>query len=190
MPRQILFVQGGGEAVHDTWDDKLVGSLERELGHGYAVRYPRMPREADPNYSVWKAALLSELDELEDGAVLIGHSVGGAVLLHVLAEERLKFSPGALLLIAAPFIGEGGWTGGDINPCTDLAERLPAGMPVFFYHGTEDTIVPLAHVHLHAKAVPQATIRVLSHRDHQLNNDLGEVARDIQPIASPSSGAA
>jgi predicted alpha/beta hydrolase family esterase len=190
MPRQILFVQGAGEAVHDTWDDKLVLSLERELGRGYAVRYPRMPHEGDPHYSVWKTALLNEFDELENGAVLIGHSVGGAVLLHVLAVERLKFSPGALFLIAAPFIGEGGWPSDDISPCTDLADRLPTGMPVFLYHGSEDPIVPFAHVQLHAKAVPQAMIRVLSHRDHQLNNDLGEVARDIQSISSLSFGAA
>jgi hypothetical protein len=30
-----------------------------------------------------------------------------------------------------------------------------------------------------AKALPQATIRLLKGRDHQLDNDLSEVARDI-----------
>src|SRR6476661_7091204 len=74
ISRQILFVQGAGEAVHDAWDAKLVRSLERELGRGYSVRYPRMPVEADPHYAVGKAALLSELDKLEDGALLVRHS--------------------------------------------------------------------------------------------------------------------
>jgi hypothetical protein len=32
MPQQILFIQGGGEGVHEHWDDKLVESLERKLG--------------------------------------------------------------------------------------------------------------------------------------------------------------
>lgn len=184
MPTQILFVQGAGEAVHDTWDDKLVGSLERELGRDFAIRYPRMPHEADPRYAAWKAALLAEFDKLEDGAILIGHSIGGAILLHVLAEERLTLRPGALALIAAPFIGAGGWPSDDMSPLDDIAARLPAGMPIFLYHGTGDATVPLAHLRLHEQALPQATSRVLAQRDHQLNNDLAEVARDIRAIAS------
>lgn len=190
MPEQILFVQGAGEAVHDTWDDKLVRSLERELRHDYVVRYPRMPHEADPRYSAWKTALLTEFDELANNAMLIGHSLGAAVLLQVLAEEHLKFAPGALILIAAPFIGEGGWPGEDMSPGPGLADRLPAGMPVYLYHGTEDPIVPFAHVQLYAKALPRARIRVLPRRDHQLNNDLSEVARDIRTMSPRSSGAA
>ena len=67
MPRQILFVKGAGEGAYDQWDDKLVRSLKNELGEGYAVRYPRMPNEADPRYLAWKTALLKELDGLEDG---------------------------------------------------------------------------------------------------------------------------
>jgi len=184
MPKQVLFIQGAGEEVHDQWDNKLVGSLERELGTGYSIRYPRMPQEADPHYAVWKSALLSEFDKLERGALLVGHSIGGTILLHVLAEQRLRTNPGALFLIAAPFIGDGGWQSDDIQPRTDLAERLPAGMPVFLYHGTVDDTVPSAHVRMYATALPHATVRVLAQRDHQLNDDLGEVARDIRSMAS------
>lgn len=104
--KQILFVQGAGEAVHDDWDDKLVRSLQRELGDGYSMRYPRMPDEADPHYSAWKVALQSELDKLDDGAMLVGHSIGAAILIHVLAEQSSKRRLGAIFLIAAPFIGE------------------------------------------------------------------------------------
>src|SRR5207344_2561345 len=111
-------------------------------------------------------------DKLEGGAVLIGHSIGGTVLLHVLAEKRLRTNPGALFLIAAPFIGEGGWQSDDIQPTADLAGQLPVGMPVFLFHGTADDSVPFAHMQLHATALPDATVRVLSQRDHQLNDDL------------------
>jgi hypothetical protein len=51
MSTQVLFIQGGGAGVHDDWDNKLVASLERELGNGYEIRYPRMPAEADPSYA-------------------------------------------------------------------------------------------------------------------------------------------
>jgi Zinc-binding dehydrogenase len=51
MAHQVLFIQGGGEGTHEEWDNKLVESLERELGPDYAVCYPRMPPEADPKYA-------------------------------------------------------------------------------------------------------------------------------------------
>jgi len=39
---------------------------------------------------------------------------------------------------------------------------------------------PVAHVDLYAKAIPQAVVRRLRGRDHQLNNDMSEVAADIR----------
>lgn len=184
MTMQVLFVQGAGANAHDGWDRKLVESLERGLGPDYRVRYPHMPKEEDPRYATWKSALVRELDSLDDGAILVGHSVGGTILLHVLAEQPPSFKPGALILIAAPFIGDEGWPSDDIKPRTDFAERLPAALSVFLYHGTDDDTVPTAHVHLHARAIPRAAVRVLAHRDHQLNNDLGEVARDIRSLSA------
>lgn len=182
MPKQILFIQGAGEAVHDQWDNKLVESLERELGSDYAVLYPRMPEEADPRYPIWKAALLKLLDGLDNGAVLVGHSIGATILLTVLADERPKFRPGALILIAPPFIGDGGWPSEDIVARADFSAMLPAGMPILFYHGSEDDIVPPTHAGLYAKTIPAAVFRFLPHRNHQLDNDLSEIARDIRRL--------
>lgn len=107
MPRQVLFVHGAGETVHDTWDNKLVQSLERELGHG-ATRW------------------------------------------------------------AAPFIGEEGWQSEEIAPCADLAQRLP-NVPVFLCHGTADNVIPFEQLALYVNAIPQAVVRRLGERDHQLN---------------------
>jgi hypothetical protein len=184
MKTQVLFVQGAGEGVHDQWDDKLVESLRRELGDGYSVRYPRMPDEADPRYSAWKAALLRELADLDEGAVLIGHSIGGAILIHVLAEQPFQRKLGAVSLVAAPFIGDGGWPSDEIEARTDLAERLPPDLPIFLYHGTGDETVPFAHAHLYTKALPKAVLRPLAGRDHQLGDDLSEIARDIRSLPS------
>ena len=182
MTKQVLFVQGGGADAHDRWDNRLVESLERELGQSYDVRYPRMPNEADPRYADWKAALVVEFGTLDDGAMLVGHSIGGAILVHTLAEQPPMSRLGGIFLIAAPFIGKDGWRSDEIEPRTDFSERLPRGVPIFLYHGAEDDIVPFAHVHLYAKAIPQALVRPIAHGNHQLNNDLSEVARDIRAI--------
>jgi predicted alpha/beta hydrolase family esterase len=182
MTRQVLFVQGAGEDVHDRWDDKLVESLESELGASYAVRYPRMPNEGDPHYTSWKTALFGEIDALQDGAILVGHSVGGAILIHALAERRPRPRLGAIFLVAAPFIGPGGWPSTDIRPRTDFSKGTPVGVPIFLYHGTDDEIVPVAHVHLYAKVIPHAVLRTCAGSNHQLNNDMSQVARDIRSV--------
>lgn len=183
MTTKVLFVHGAGEGAYDC-DSQLARSLQRELGDRYRVHYPRMPDEAAPRYAAWKAALLDAFDALGDGCVLVGHSAGGAVLVHVLAEERLRLKPGVLGLIAAPFMGPGGWTSEDIGRFPG-ADHLPAGLPVFLHHGTHDQRVPPAHAGLYAKAMPDATVCMLPGRDHQLNNNLSELARDIASLDLP-----
>jgi len=85
MKRHVLFVQGAGERVHDQWDNQLVDSLRSELRSDYDIHYPVMPNEADPRYAAWKRVLEPDLAALEPGAVVVGHSVGGTILINVLA---------------------------------------------------------------------------------------------------------
>jgi len=185
--RQVLFVQGAGEGVHDRWDNLLVDSLRDELGPTYEIRYPVMPDEADPTYAMWKRALQMEFAALSSGAILIGHSVGGTILIHVLAESSPPASLGAICLIAAPFMGTGGWESDDIEAQPDLADRLPRDVPIFIYHGRDDDTVPFVHVELYARLVPRAQVRRLAGRDHQLNNRLSDVATDIRHLDQSSA---
>jgi predicted alpha/beta hydrolase family esterase len=182
MTTQILFVQGGGEGVHDQWDNRLVASLAKELGARYEIRYPRMPNEASPDYKAWKSALEQEFARLDRGAILIGHSIGATILVNALAEAPPDVAPGAIMLIAAPFVGSGGWASHGFYP-PDLASRLPREVPVFLYHGSRDGTVPVAHLDLYAAAIPGARLRRLEGRDHQLDDDLAEIARDIRGLA-------
>src|SRR6187200_3319123 len=101
---QVLFIQGGGSGTHDDWDDKLVGSLRRELGDGYEVRYPRMPNEDDPSASTWGPAIRSSIADLGAGGVVVGHSVGGTILIHTLVQHPPAVAPAAIVLLAAPFV--------------------------------------------------------------------------------------
>jgi predicted alpha/beta hydrolase family esterase len=182
VKRQVLFVQGGGEGVHEKWDDKLVDSLRRELGQDYEVHYPRMPNENKPSYASWKPALEKAFTTLRAGAILVAHSVGGTILLKVLSEQISPQKFGALFLIATPFVGNGGWSSDELQFPSDLGARLPQGVPIHFYHGLADDTAPPSHLNLYARAVPQARIHCLSGRDHQLNNDLSEVAAAISSL--------
>lgn len=182
VKRQLLFVQGGGKGVHDEWDSKLVASLRQELGQDYEIHYPRMPSEDNPSYTRWKTALVKALATLPDGAILVGHSVGGTILVKVLAEQAAARRVGAVFLIATPFVGNGGWSADDLQFPPDLGAHLPSGVPVHFYHGLEDDVAPPSHLELYARVVPQAHLHRLPGRDHQLNNDLSEVAAGISSL--------
>jgi len=159
--RQILFIQGGGAGAHDEWDDKLVESLSRELGTEYEVRYPRMPDEGDPSYARWSGAIRREMADLDDGAVVAGHSVGAAILVNTLAEQPPERGLRAIVLIAAPFVGEGGWPSDEFGLTSDLGARLPPGVRVHVFHGLQDETTPPSHADLYALAIPQAQVRQL-----------------------------
>jgi len=184
MKRQVLFVQGGGARVHDDWDSKLIESLRSELGPSYEIRYPRMANEDDPSYAIWKATLEKELAALNDGAILVGHSLGGTILINALAESPSERELGAIFLIAAPFVGEGGWQSDGWKPQRELSGKLFRRVPIYLYHGLADDTVPSSHAELFAHAIPQAHLCYLQGRDHQLNNDLSEIAAVIKSLAS------
>lgn len=179
---QLLFIQGGSAGAHDEWDDKLVDSLQRELGPGWDIRYPRMPDEDNPHYAAWKLAIAREIAALDDGAILVGHSLGGAMLANTLVEQPPEKRIDAVILVSAPFVGEGGWPGDEFTTPANLGERLPPGVPVHIFHGDQDISAPPAHAALYARAIPQARTHRLAGREHRLGNDLGEVAGVIKSL--------
>jgi pimeloyl-ACP methyl ester carboxylesterase len=174
--RTILFIQGGGEGVHDHWDHTLVASLRRQLGSEFEVRYPRMPGEEDPSAAGWGPAIRRELAGLDAGAIVVGHSVGATILVQTLLDHPSPVNLGAIILLAAPFVGEGGWPADEFALPSDLGTRLPSGVPVHVFHGLMDATAPPAHADLYARAIAQAQVHRLPGRDHQLGNDLAEVA--------------
>jgi pimeloyl-ACP methyl ester carboxylesterase len=138
-----------------------------------------MPDEDDPSYAGWSPAIRREMDGLDDGAVVAGHSVGGTIMIHTIAEHPPQRRLAAVVLIAAPFVGEGGWPGDEFQLPGDLGARLPQDVPVHVFHGLDDHTAPPSHADLYARAIPQARVHRLAGRDHQLNNDVSEVARAI-----------
>ena len=139
-----------------------------------------MPDKANPRPTAWKEAIDRELRKLSDGVILVGHSLGAAILIDYLADGHLERRPHGVFLIATPYIGDGGWPSAELRPTRELAGLLPDEAPLFLYHGRDDDIVPFSHVGMFAKALPHATIRRFDGRNHQLNNDLSEVAHDIR----------
>lgn len=177
MKKNVLFIQGGGEGAYAA-DKKLAASLQELLGSAYQVHYPMMPNEADPAYETYQTQITKELADLDGTVVLVGHSMGGTVLLRYLTEEKVEKSIAGIFLVAAPY-----WTAKDWfdehKLHKNLASRSHKTPPFFFYHSRDDPVVPFAHMATYAEKLPQANIREFNGRGHQFENDLSEVAADI-----------
>ena len=179
MLKPVLFIQGGSKGAYDA-DAKLVANLRTNLGANYEVRYPRMPNEDEPDYHAWKRRIIEELAALGDGTVLVGHSIGASVVAKVLTEKTLPDSIRGVFLISTPFwYDHDFWHWDEVKLTEDASSRMPKHVPLFFYHGRVDESVPFDHMKMYASALPQAILRPLDNRDHQLNEDLSEVAQDI-----------
>ncbi len=183
MRTHVLFVRGGGEGAHEA-DEKLAASLRDALGNRYEVRYPRMPNEDSPEYGAWRDQISKELSEMNGGAILVGHSVGAFVLLKYLSEEAVEGPFAGLFLAAAPYVGTGGWELEEDATREDFASKLPEGLPMFFYHSRDDEEVPFEHLALYEQRLPRATVREFDGRGHQFDDDLSEVARDIEKLTT------
>jgi hypothetical protein len=69
----------------------------------------------------------------------------------------------------------------------DFASKLPEGVPMFFYHGREDEVVPFGHLALYKEKLPWATFSGFDGLGHQFDDDLSEVARDIEETSRPTA---
>lgn len=179
MKKHVLFVHGAGEGAHEE-DRTLAESLQNALGAGYDVRSPQMPNEDSPEYGAWRDRISEELAGMNGAAVLVGHSFGASVLLKYLSEEGPERPVAGVFLVAAPFWGAEEWDADEYALREDCASRLPGGLPIFFYHGRDDEVVPFAHLALYAERLPRATFREFDGRGHQFDDDLSEVAGDIK----------
>ena len=176
---QVLFVHGGGEEAHE--EDKILAEdLQGVLGAAYDVRSPKMPDEHSPAYGAWRDRISQELTAMDGEVFLVGHSLGGSVLLKYLSEEKVEKPVAGIFLISAPFWGAEDWQVSEYELREDFASELPGELPAFFYHSRDDEVVPFVHLALYRESFLQASFHEFDGRGHQLNGDLSEVALDIE----------
>ncbi|HEY0603245.1 MAG TPA: alpha/beta fold hydrolase [Herpetosiphonaceae bacterium] len=188
MKKPVLFIHGAGEGAFEE-DNLLAASLQNALGPAYDVHYPKMPEEDSATYADWKAPIERLLATLDDQVILVGHSVGGSVLIKYLSEEQLDTPVASLFLLATPYWGaDEFWTWDEARLREDVAATLVNIPRIFMYHSRDDDVVPFAHLALYAAKLPQATIQTFDGRGHQFGNDLSEVADDIRSVATIAEG--
>ena len=181
MKKRALFIHGGGEGAYEE-DKKMAANLQDALGTAYDVRHPKMPNEDSPEYEAWKERIARELAALDGEVILVGHSLGGSILLKYLSEEKLEKPVAGIFLVAPPYWGAEDWEVGEYELQKGFASKLPKELPLFFYHSRDDEWVPFEHLAMYAERFPRATVHELDGRGHQFNDDLSEVAEDIRRL--------
>ena len=181
MSNNILFIQGGGEGGYEA-DKALVASLQKALGKGYEINYPEiLPDESAPDFG-WTQQIGKKISETRSDIILVGHSFGASMILKYLSESYVDKKIEGVFLVATPFWeGNEDWQTG-LKLQADFADKLPGGVPVFFYHCHDDKEIPFTHLVHYKQKLPQATFREIKSGGHQLNDDLTLVAKDIKSL--------
>ncbi|GAB2609590.1 alpha/beta fold hydrolase [Kocuria himachalensis] len=180
MSADVVFFHGAGTGAYAE-DAELAGSLARHLGNDFSIDFPRSP-ENDPEDWPWLQAIAEAIARASAPVVLVGHSVGGYLLLKFLAMQHVTTSIAAICIIAPPFPGgDPAWTFDGFDLPDDVGRLLPADARVLLYASEDDKTVPFAHRDLYAARIPRAITRTTS-GGHQLGNDLQVVADDIRAL--------
>jgi len=177
----ILFIQGGGESGYVA-DELLVLSLKATLGKEYQISYPELlSDESEPDFG-WTKQIGEEISKANDDLILVGHSLGASMILKYLSENSVSKNIKGLFLIATPFwSGNEKWKAG-FKLKNNFTAKLPAEVPIFFYHCKDDEEVPFSHLDRYKQKVTQANFREIKNGGHQVNNDLTLIARDIKSL--------
>jgi uncharacterized protein len=181
MKKQMLFIQGGGNGGYEA-DAKLKASLQKALGNGYEITYPRMQTDtAAPDFG-WLKQIGKGIGKLGDDVILVAHSLGASLLLKYLSENKVSKKIAGIFLVATPFwSGKEDWVQG-LKLRDDFAKKLPKNSPIFFYHCRDDEEIPFDQLASYRQWLPGAIFREIESGGHQLGTHINLVAKDIKAI--------
>ncbi len=181
--KQILFIHSAG--VQDAPGDgsnAFLAFLQKNLEADYDLRHPMMPGPGAPSYRAWEAEFASQFNSLEDRAILIGHSLGGSVILKYLSDQKIIKPVAGVFIVASPFWDvDKDWEVSEYNLRENFASYLPPAR-YFFYQSRDDEVVPQAHFEKYSREMPWATVRLVAAGGHQLKKGLVELVEDVKSL--------
>ena len=182
MKRDIFFVHSAGPQNNGQGSNNLVKYLSSSLGDGYRVHNPPLPEPENPRYMAWKMALQSILPVGGHKAAIVGHSLGGSVIVKYLSEGLCQVPIARLFLVGAPYWGTRGWSMEEFMFEHGFELKLPAIEKIFIYHSRADKFVPFSHGKAYAKMLPGAILRTIEGQDHEFKEGLPLLVNDIRSI--------
>lgn len=184
MTRTVLFIHSAGIQAPKQGSYDFVEWLRRTLGDSYHVFYPMMPDPETPEYLSWREQLELSLALLDEEIFLVGHSLGGAVILKYLSEEKITNKIKGLFLIAVPFWGKDDeWQIEEFILQEDFAKTMPSIQKTVLYHSIDDEWVPSEHMISYQRKLRTAVTHLVPGRDHEFKNGLPILAEEIKKLS-------
>lgn len=195
--QQILIIHGGDTFA--TYDEYLKArgqktvhlermlskagrkdKLQEQLGSDFLVYQPQFPNKQNAQYAEWKLFFEKIIAQLEEGLILIGHSLGASFLVKYLSENKIPLRIAKTHLLGTPFDDD--MEGDKLNSFlrTESLEGLAeqAGK-LFFYHSEDDFAVPFSHFEKYQAALPEAHFRAMKTRNHFIQACVPELLVDL-----------
>jgi len=182
MAIDVLFIHSAGSQSGGQGSSPLLKHLRDGLGTAYNIISPNMPAPTKPSYERWKQELDKQFSKINSVPILIGHSLGGSVLLKYLSEQRHEIQIAGLFIIAAPYWGSEDWKVEEFILKNDFAKYLPAETKIYLYQSDDDEVVSIDHLTFYSKAIPNSIIRKLDVGGHTFKDGLIELVRDINKL--------
>lgn len=199
MKQQVFVIHGG--TAFDTYEEyfdylenkevsleKLQGrdwkmNLQKNLGDGYEVYLPKMPNSQNAVYKEWCIWFEKFLPLLDDGVILVGHSLGAVFLAKYLSEHTVTMKIKATLLVAPPF----GRDLGEPLPQFSITEPLTTfetqGGKISIYHSKDDPVVDFAELAHYQAQLPEAVANIFDDKGHFNMEDFPEIVKEIRNIS-------
>lgn len=157
-------------------------TLSETLGDGYTVLLPQMPNKNNAKYLEWKNWFERMFPFLEDGMILIGHSLGAIFLAKYLSEERFPKKISATFLIAGPYDSDTAHPIVEFTLPDSLALFAQQGGDISLYHSKDDPVVPFSELSKYAAALPQAKANIFEDCKHFNQDSFPELVDDIKKV--------
>ncbi|MFN3188148.1 MAG: alpha/beta hydrolase [Candidatus Paceibacteria bacterium] len=193
---QIVFIHGGdsfdnNEEFYDflrnlpfdpyepekkRWRDEL----KEMTAESHEFIFLQMPNKLNAKYIAWSIWFEKLLPFIRDGAVLIGHSLGGSFLLRYLSEHALPVSIRHLHLVApaiddldCPGLGQ---FSTDLKTWSGFKSDIKE---LHLWHSEDDAIVPIHHSERFLEVCPSATFHRFTDRFHFIGDSFPELLAEI-----------
>ena len=199
MTKQIVIINGGD--TFETYEifleqlkksefhlDRCISNkrdwkpwLHAELGEDWQVITPSMPNCANAQYAEWKIVFEKMIPFLNDGVMLVGHSLGGSFLAKYLSEHVFPKKIQAVFLVAGAYDTD---TLGFSLASFALPKKMDLmemqAKNIYLYQSKDDPVVPFSSLQNFQKAFPNARTRIFEDRKHINTEDFPELLEDLR----------
>lgn len=181
MSYEILLIQGAGEVTRAE-EQEILDALNAKLGDDFNMLLPAIKDADNPTYAAWETALVTNLNSLSGKVILLGHSFGASVILKHFSKEPVPDKVIGMILFGVPYWKEQNWDVSEYEIEEDCLVNLSKLENIYFYHSTDDEVIPDQQFKSYQKLIPKAHWRVLSGVDHSYHGAIPNMVADIREL--------